>query len=305
MESPILDNAQEFPAGSDTFFYTNFMQAFEAVSGSGVVAEDIQLRANLTSQLVLPQPSVHTSTQKDVFIEVESCPSRLSLYTCALGENAYVHRILSLFKLSMPASEGLLINMKYRRPETPMLLRVWLHLEGLGVQIPIVEQQETITTELRANEAETLTGILLRVEGHVGATSTSTLLVAGIMSICVRRKSKAARDYTISDATLMELDETSSCLSWRFNNEEWNASLGDNDGLPYSNLTGPFSFFIIEIDGRHVGRAYAMEYVLRGVGDESNVRITGMGFDGEVICVYTGSLRKRQRQGSAESWQLV
>ena len=79
----------------------------------------------------------------------------------------------------------------------------------------------------------------------------------------------------------------------------------DDDGLPYSSLTGPFSFFIIEINRRQVGRAYAMEYVLRGVGDESNIRITGMGFDGEVVCVYTGNLRKRQRKGSAESWQLV
>jgi hypothetical protein len=304
MESPILDNAQDFPAGSDAFFYTDFMQAFEAVPGSDAVAEKTQVRANLTSQSVLPQPSVHTSTQMDVFIEAESCPSRLSLYICASDEIAYVHRILSLFKLSMPASEGLLIGMKYRKLETHSLLRVWLHLEGLGVHIPFAEQQETITTELRANETDLLTGISLRVEGYIGTTSTSTLLVADIMSICVRRRSKAARDYTISDAGLVELDETSSLLSWRFNNEVWNASLGD-DGLPYSDITGPFSFFMIEIDGRQVGRAYAMEYVLRGVRDESNVRITGMGFDGEVICVYTGSLWKRQRQGSAESWQLV
>jgi hypothetical protein len=305
IESPILNNAQDFPAGSDDFFYTDFMQAFEAVSSSDAVAGETQVRANLTSQSVLPRPSVHTSIQKDMFSQVQSSPSRLSLYIRASSENAYVHRVLSLFKLSMPASEGLLICIKYCKLETPIPLRVWLHLEGLGVHIPFAEQQETITTELQANEADKLTGISLQVEGHVGTMSTINLLVAEIMSICVRRGSKAARNYTISDATLVELEETSSLLSWKFNHEAWNAGPEDDDGLPYSSLTGPFSFFIIEINRRQVGRAYAMEYVLRGVGDESNIRITGMGFDGEVVCVYTGNLRKRQRKGSAESWQLV
>jgi len=181
---------------------------------------------------------------------------------------------------------------------------VWLHLEGLGVQIPIVEQQRTITTELQANETDTLTGISLRVEGYSETISTSSLLVAEIMSICVCRSSKAARNYTISDATLVDIDETASCLSWKFNDEARDASPG-YDGLPYSDLTGPFSFFMIEINGRQVGRAYAVEYVLRGVDEDSDVRIIGVGFDGDVICVYTGTLRKRQRQDSAESWQLV
>ena len=304
MDHPILGSAQIFPAGSDAFFYTDFTQAFEEVNGSDAVVEKTQVRATIISHSVLPQPSAHTSTQRDIFSRVESCPSRLSIYICALNENVHEHRILSLFKLSMPKSEGLLLNIKYRRPETPSSVYVCLLLEGLGVQIPLVEQQETITKELQANEADTLTGISLQVEGHFETTSTSPLLIAEIMSICVRRSSKAARDYTISDATLVEIDETASCLSWKLNDEAWNTSSAD-DGLPYSDLTGPFSYFVIEIDGHHVGRAYAMEHVLRHVGEESDVRITGVGFDGEVLCVYTGSLRKRQRRGSVESWQLV
>ena len=280
------------------------MQPFEMVTDSSAAVEKIQERANLVSQSVLPRAIVHTSTQKEIFGRVESSPSRLSVYTCALNGHVRAQRALSLFKLSMSTSEGLLICITYRRPETPTPLHVWLKLEGLCVQVPIAEQQRTITTELQPNETNTLTGISLQVEGYFGTISTSPLLVAEIMSICVRRSSKAARNYTISDATLVQIDETGSVLSWKFNNEAWNASPED-DGLPYSDLTGPFSFFMIEIDGRQVGRAYAMEYVLRGIGDELDVRITGIGFDGEVICVYTGSLQKRQRQGSAESWQLV
>jgi hypothetical protein len=304
MDYPILQSAREFPAGSDAFFYTDFTQAFEAVTGPGAAAEKTQARANLASQSVLPRSNMLASIQKDIFSQLESCPSRLSLYICAPGESAYARKILDLFKLNMPASQGLVICIKYRKAKIPTSLRVWLHLEGLGVQIHLAEQQNTITTELQANEAITLTGISLRVDGHIGTISTSTLLVAELLSICVRRRSKAARNYTISDAVLVELDETTACLSWKFNNGARDTNPGD-DGLPFSGLTGPFSFFMIEINGQQLGRAYALEYVLRDVGDESDIRITGTGFDGEVICVYTGKLQKQQRQGSTESWQLV
>ncbi|KAI4725921.1 hypothetical protein E4T49_06353 [Aureobasidium sp. EXF-10728] len=303
MIHPIIENAQEFSAGSDTFFYTDFSQAFEAASSSDLAADKSKVRASLASQSILPQPSIHAKAQKDIYSQTESCPSRLSLYIRASGETASAQRTLRLFKLSMPASGGLLITVQYRKPKTPTSLLVWLHLEGLNAAIPLIEQHGTIAEELQGNEPGMyLTGLSLRVEGHI-KTITDTLLV-DIMSICVRRRSKAGRKYTIYEATLAEIDETMSCLSWKFNNKVRNASPED-DGLPYSDVTGPFSFFVIEVDGQEVGRAYALEYLLRGVGDESGVRITGMGFDGEVLCVYTSSLRKRQRQGSTESWQLV
>jgi hypothetical protein len=304
MDYPILQSAREFPAGSDAFFYTDFTQAFEALTGPGAAAEKIQARANLISQSVLPRSGMLASIQKDIFSQLESCPSKLFLYICAPGESAYTRKILDLFKLNMPASQGLVICIKYRKAKIPTSLRVWLHLEGLGVQIHLAEQQNTITTEIQANEADTLTGISLRVEGYIGTIDTNTLLVAEIMSICVRRRSKAPRDYTISDAALVEVDESTSRLSWKFNNKLRNTNPGD-DGLPFSGLTGPFSFFVIEINGQQVGKAYALDYVLRDVGDESEVRITGMGFDGELICVYTDKLQKQQRQGSTESWQLI
>lgn len=304
MTCPILQSAQEFPAGSDTFFYTDFSPAFEEFTGPRAVAEETQVRADLISQSVLPRSNLYSSTQNVVFSQVESCPSRLSLYIHSPDEVVNTQRILGLFRLSMPASEGLLISVKYRKAEVPSALCVWLHLEGLDIQIPLAEQQKTVTTEIRANEADTLTGISLQVEGHVETTSTSALLVAEIMSICVHQRCKRVRNYTISDATLVELDENTSCLSWKFSNETSNTGPTD-DGLPFSSLSGPFSFFTIEINAQHVGRAYALEYLLRDVGDESDIRITGMGFDGEVICVYTGRVRKQQRRGSAESWQLV
>jgi len=34
-------------------------------------------------------------------------------------------------------------------------------------------------------------------------------------------------------------------------------------GLPYSETTGPFSHFLVSVDGRCVGRAYACEFPLR------------------------------------------
>jgi len=80
MEHPILANAQNFLAGSNAFFYTDFMQAFEVVPGSAATTEKTQTRANLVSLSVSPQTSVHPSTQKGIVSRVESSPSRLSIY---------------------------------------------------------------------------------------------------------------------------------------------------------------------------------------------------------------------------------
>lgn len=35
------------------------------------------------------------------------------------------------------------------------------------------------------------------------------------------------------------------------------------DGLPYSKTTGPFSHFLVSVNGKYIGRAYACEFPLR------------------------------------------
>ncbi|KAK4963755.1 hypothetical protein LTR28_004443 [Elasticomyces elasticus] len=80
--------------------------------------------------------------------------------------------------------------------------------------------------------------------------------------------------------------------------------------LPFSKPTGPFSHFLIEVDGTAIGRAYAMEYVLQDciaarLANEETLmfKVIGVGFDGRII-----SSHARQIEGFGAmdyGWQLV
>jgi hypothetical protein len=65
---------------------------------------------------------------------------------------------------------------------------------------------------------------------------------------------------------------------------------GRASGLPWSSTTGPCAYFTVQIDGREIGRAYALEFVVsqqdsadwRQTG-VARVRITAVGFDGRKL----------------------
>lgn len=61
------------------------------------------------------------------------------------------------------------------------------------------------------------------------------------------------------------------------------------NGMPYSEITGAFSHFIVEVDDLNLGRAYAAEHILPAslveelAGREVAVRVHGIGFDGQEL----------------------
>jgi hypothetical protein len=73
-------------------------------------------------------------------------------------------------------------------------------------------------------------------------------------------------------------------LCWDF--DDTTRSRRRTEGMPYSKITGPFSYFRIRIDESELGRAYALEHVLnkkvidRLAGRDVEVLLTGIGFDG-------------------------
>jgi hypothetical protein len=73
-------------------------------------------------------------------------------------------------------------------------------------------------------------------------------------------------------------------LCWRFE-DEGSPSRGD-ERMPYSEITGPFSHFLIRVGEIEVGRAYSVEYILSESitailqGNVAEVTIIGVGFDG-------------------------
>lgn len=60
-------------------------------------------------------------------------------------------------------------------------------------------------------------------------------------------------------------------------------------GMPYSEITGAFSHFVVEVDDLCLGRAYAAEHIIAAslveelTGREVAVRVHGIGFDGREL----------------------
>ena len=69
-----------------------------------------------------------------------------------------------------------------------------------------------------------------------------------------------------------------------------------SQGMPYSAITGPFSYFAIHVDDLFVGRAYAPEHVLptsfmdHFAAREVPVQIKGIGFDGQELTSATTTM---------------
>jgi hypothetical protein len=66
--------------------------------------------------------------------------------------------------------------------------------------------------------------------------------------------------------------------------------------IPCSDLTGPFSHFIIYADGTMLGKAYALEHILKkrfvekNAGTTVDFELVGVGFDGQTLAKSSAKL---------------
>lgn len=308
-EHPISRYAQESPVGSEGFFFTDFTRAFETTKNdSESSAKREKVLSHLSSQSVLPRMACGRG---DVFGRIKPDSSGYLIYARTPYDSVAMHKDLELFTLNMSSSQDLIVRITYRKPEIPDSLRMWFQLGGIDVWIPIPTQgcgQTAITEEIRARETGSvkINGIRLQVEGQMTETGgVDEILLAEILAICIQPERSTRRNYAIIDVTLQELEGKTVALGWRYETEAPSEPEND-DGVPFSGLTGPFGHFVIHVDGRRVGRAYALEYVLADAKETMEIQITGIGFDGEQLCEYTGICSlKKDRARSVDSWQLI
>jgi hypothetical protein len=67
--------------------------------------------------------------------------------------------------------------------------------------------------------------------------------------------------------------------------------------MPWSDITGPFAYFIVRAPGLRFARAYALEHILnrkfveRHVGEEIEIEVMGIGFDGSMLAKKKANLQ--------------
>lgn len=324
----ITRSAQESPAGSESFFYTKFERAFTSNTDSGAIA------AHLGSASVLPrlsnayQCTAQGHTQSSLLKgNLQDDPPRVTVSLYPHISRGPISAGLELFLLNMTGHVE--ARIVYRKPKTPNGLSVAILVLGVDEQIKVpseacerVEIRRIFNCTRKSPDnihkarpgsdrmtgTKRLLGIDVVIEGEVSeADSNSSTDLIELLEICIKRPEAAYHRYRLAQLKL-----SGTRLSWSFHIDGDDESRND-EGLPYSSMTGPFSYFVVFVDGEMVGRAYVTEYLLSTEmatklnGDEKHkVEIRGFAFDGSFVCsVSELALEHKERMGEDSGWQLV
>lgn len=227
---------------------------------------------------------------------------------------------IPLFKLSMPADGSLRLRISYRDlSNMPQGTYFYIKVSGTVhslVQLDYPRVDHLVDVEIRTSNIPSLPNPRLEELGFYSrATDAGAVMrLAEVDYICIQ----PVTSYPIPSQPVPHKDDTSQPISLRSLSSKgpsqthtiadiqksshdegetqhlricWSHSSNGRPvkGMPYSDITGPFSYFAVHLDGVILGRAYAAEHVLPAsfveqlAGCEVSVKIKGIGFDGQEL----------------------
>ncbi|OCL10608.1 glycoside hydrolase family 85 protein [Glonium stellatum] len=317
LQYPITHFAHEYPAGSEYFFYTDFSRSFANHRRElNEIYDGKNMHSQLGAQSLLPHLLGPAMLEKRVgsgtnilYGELLHEPSRLAVWAKSMtpdtepGQRAY-EKSLCLFKLDMPADGSLQATATFRCCWSSPELHVGFYLK-LGNKINYTPLWNT------RGETKTLDFPVERVDGSDEASNDRlhelgiflkgsrigelTLLVE-VIEVTIAPVTRPNQPYCIENIRTEargEGDRLHWRLAWEYheivkNGRESAIQSVQIPGYPYSDITGPFAYFMLEFNGCCVGRAYALEFVLCNALVEqmksdtgTKVRAVGVHFDGK------------------------
>jgi hypothetical protein len=300
----IARSAIQFPAGSDSFFYTDFSRGFGR--HSQLEADRLYggklMHSQLASQSILPRSIDQTESSVNILshrLEELAGRTQLVLETHSAiphedSPDQIYERYLPLFNLDMPADGSLLISFTFTNLLRASGACVFLYLRiSTGIKILRCDGKTSIDASVHHRDILEKPSRLQEIGVHLQAPQLGEELqrIMQIQDIRIRPKANLAvpHETTLRDVRVVKRGEGERehwRLCWTFVEDKTNAR---TLGIPYSDVTGPFSYFFIRLDGLEIGRAYALEDLLptalmKELGDgEVDVEIVGMGFDGREL----------------------
>lgn len=302
----IIRSAAEWAAGSEHFFYTDFSRAFGMhANDEKDIFEGYSKHAQLGTQSLLPRPIMQNFDGQA--IELSYRPSSTANFACLaidatqkhLGEDGTQEYLLPLYILDMPTDASLQLEMYIRStlPETSsdfvsLYLKTSKAVRLLSIakagsfqwttndvnwQDPEerIEELGVYTKGLPSTEVGHRTQLLEIAEIRIAPkTPGQPPRSCGIERIRIEGRGKGENRHTrlCWDFEVVEKTEARAAV-----------------GVPCSDITGPFSYFSVRIDGARLGRIYGMEHVLnsrlvtRITGREVQVDVRGVSFDGRIL----------------------
>ncbi|KAL1601551.1 hypothetical protein SLS60_006466 [Paraconiothyrium brasiliense] len=328
---PIVQYATSYPAGSERFFFTDFSRPFATHHENEAerLYENKTLHSQLGSQSIIPHlepPFTDAWTYNQAPIDRAKtqlryagdrtllCVDAVCFNPELVSKDRIYDRDLPLFKLNMPSDGSLQLTLTcayfpYVRQSdfAPTVMSIYLKFTD-GIRfIPlgdfagfqIVEDVVHFDCDSHADARLQELGVRITSPAFPEslAETRGRLLQIYEISIVPRGYLALEHGYLIHDVKIEKRGE-GACEHWRLrwayleNRGENNGYAFAPSGMPYSNTTGPFSYFAIQIDGIELGRAYALEHVLPKTFVESlggkgvTIVVAGVGFDGREIARY-------------------
>lgn len=192
------------------------------------------------------------------------------------------HR-LRLYNLSMPTKPSLVAHITYQRPRVSRSTNTGFYLayHSLETEPPLSYTYHPLKSTSAHSDALTQAipipnlphraHRLVELGTYISSPNTPDtephpaplhLLTIQHISILPAPTTRKPSDHRITDLRITTRGAdpyTQKRLVWHFQSTSATAQ----DGLPYSSTTGPFAYFLVSVDGRRIGRAYACEFALR------------------------------------------
>jgi hypothetical protein len=300
--------AREWAAGSESFFYTDFNRAFGMHrSEENDVFDGHNKHAQLGTQSILPCPLLLNGRSQVITLSyrLEDTLSHAHLVIEAKQTvptiDPTLQRWLPLYKLDMPANSSLRLEIfcgGTSLPTSSATVSFYLKTtEGVHfVSVPASDgiQPGKITSDVRFRNPRTrLLELGVHLQGSFVTTIGETIPLLKVLEIRIMPKSASQISQlsgSIEETRFEFRGEDGNKhirLCWSFKSVE--GADRKFEGIPYSETTGPFSHFVIRVDGLNIGRAYALEHPLslkliaRITGKELEVEVIGIAFGGREL----------------------
>jgi hypothetical protein len=300
----ITKHAKVFPAGSEAFFYTNYGTAVDYHGPQNYTAHlNEQSIWPFYPHVPLKTPSTTTGRVITKLAGVRA-PCAIAVEPSAGmtfdGTQADGH--LMLHEVNMKGELNLNLSVRYKRSaDAPAGLKIFAYAFA-GTHHPRVEltgAAGTLSTKSVALSVgnATITSIGIHLQGPMSLfTPGKRVHVMDIFEILV--KPQETYESSKVQNIVLERDGTTAKPYLRL---KWDVSPAVHRPvyLPYSPLTGPFSYFNVSVGGKYVGRAHTLAYVFDQAAVKSlniamntnvEVVIIGIAFDGTVSEMFKQSV---------------
>lgn len=307
-DSAIAKFATQYPAGSESFFHTDYSEAFYSSGGN-------PYDVHLGRQSVLPLPdqrsaaldvkdaTKYASGTMEIQINSGHCTVDVKLNSATdVHDDTQIQGKLMLHQLNVRGDLTPNISITYSKLAASSSLNMWFFAtvgdkdEKVVELKAAVDKRDIAVLEVpKTNDRVTGVGILVRGPAKDYAKYVSSGHLPALLNIeelTLRPHGESYPKADIHDAKFVERGSAETQhhrLVW-----SWSIS-GDATAplhLPYSSLTGPFSHFLVSVDGKGLGRAYATEFIIKAEDYDGwqksrktsvSVDIDGYGFDGSLI----------------------